>query len=114
MDTPLSSNTGVNTTSASETSTGTCAHCGRPLNASNAGLEQFLGKIGLSDDVVNNLKQQFQNVDVEQYLSTAREYLQGGGSKVKDYAKDHPGRIAAGVAVLAVGTGLLISALNRD
>ena len=116
MDTPLGNNTGANTTRSSETgSNGTCAHCGQSLNSgTNRGLEQFLGKIGISDDVVDNLKNQFQNVDVEQYLNTARDYLQGNGNKAKDFAKDNPGKVAAGVAVLAVGAGLLISALNRD
>lgn len=115
MDTPLGNNTGANTTRASETGSGSCAHCGQPLNAgTNRGLEQFLGRIGISDDMVNNLKNQFQNVDVDQYLNTAREYLSGSSNKAKDFAKDNPGKVAAGVAVLAVGAGLLISALNRD
>ena|SRR5579859_549857 len=113
MDTRIENNAGVNTASASDT--GTCAHCGQPLHSgSNKGLEQFLGKMGVSDDMINNLKTQFQNVDVEQYLNTAREYLQGSSSKAKDYARDNPGKVAAGVAVLAVGAGLLISALNKE
>ena len=43
------------------------------------------------------------------------------GSKAKEaaltateYAKENPWKVAAGVAVLAVGVGLLITALNRD
>lgn len=113
MDTRIDNNAGVNTTSASDT--GACAHCGRPLHGdTNRGLEQFLGRMGVSDDMISNLKTQFQNVDVDQYLNTAREYLQGSGSKAKDYARDNPGKVAAGVAVLAVGAGLLISALNKE
>ena len=51
----------------SSTDTGTCDHCGQPLHGGgvNRGLEQFLGKVGISDDMINNLKTQFQNVDVE-------------------------------------------------
>ena len=95
--------------------THTCAHCGQPLDAvTNRGLEQFLGRLGISDEMVNNLKTQFQNVDVEQYLNTAREYLQGSTTKAKEFAKENPGKVVAGVAVLAVGAALLISALNRD
>jgi hypothetical protein len=55
-----------------------------------------------------------QNVDVEEYLNTARDYLKSNGEKAKSFAKENPGKVAAGVAVLAVGAGLLISALNRD
>ena len=107
------------TTSATETET--CAHCGQPLNQT-AGLEQFLGRIGISEDMIRNLKTQMQNVDIDQYLDTARDYLKNAGEKVKDgsdkatrYAKENPGRVAAGVAVLAVGAGLLINSLrDRD
>ena len=106
MNTPTASDSGTTA------STGTCAHCGKPLGTH--GLEEFLGKVGISDDVINNLKGQLQNVDVEQYLNTARDYLKGNSGKVKDYAKDNPGKIAAGVAVLAVGAGLLISAMHRE
>lgn len=107
------------TTSATETET--CAHCGQPLNQT-AGLEQFLGRIGISEEMIRNLKTQIQNVDIEEYLNTARDYLKNAGDKVKDgsdkatrYAKENPGRVAAGVAVLAVGAGLLINSLrDRD
>jgi ElaB/YqjD/DUF883 family membrane-anchored ribosome-binding protein len=111
------SSTGLGTSSASEV----CAHCGQPINQ-NRGLDQFLGRLGISDDMINNLKSQIQSVDLEQYLDTAREYLRNAGDKVKPatdkaqrYAKDNPGKIAAGVAVLAVGAGLLINSLrDRD
>lgn len=111
--------TAIGTTSATETET--CAHCGQPLNQT-AGFEQFLGRIGISDDMIRNLKTQMQNVDIEEYFNTARDYLKNAGDKVKDgsdkatrYAKDNPGKIAAGVAVLAVGAGLLINSLrDRD
>lgn len=82
-----------------------CAHCGQPYDANAPG-----NTTRALDELINNLK----NIDVEQYLNTAREYLQDGGSKAKDFAKENPGKVAAGVAVLAVGAGLLISALNRD
>ena len=55
-----------------------------------------------------------QNVDVDEYLNTAREYVRSGGEKAKNFAKDNPGKVAAGVAVLAVGAGLLLSALRKD
>jgi hypothetical protein len=92
-----------------------CPTCGTKHNTGlNRGLEQFLGRLGISDEMVNNLKSSMQNVDVEEYLNTAREYLKSGSDKATTFAKENPGKVAAGVAVLAVGAGLLISALNRD
>jgi hypothetical protein len=105
--------TGLGTSSG----TGNCAHCGQSLSkgtGSGAGLEQFLGKLGISDDMISNLRTSMQNVDVEEYLNTARDYLRNGSEKATSYTKENPGKVAAGVAVLAVGAGLLISALNRD
>ena len=114
MDTPMRS--GFGETNASETgrsgsATGVCERCGQPLNR---GLEQFLSRLGISEEMIDNLKNSMQNVDVEEYLNTARDYLKQNGEKAKSFAKENPGKVAAGVAVLAVGAGLLISALNRD
>ena len=112
MDTPMGT-TGFGNTTASDISrnTGICPTCGQPTNR---GLEQFLSKLGISDDMINNLKGSLQNVDVEEYLNTARGYLKDSGTKATNFAKENPGKIAAGVAVLAVGAGLLISALNKE
>lgn len=113
MDTPMG-NTGIGTTSATdvERKTGVCPTCGQPTT--NRGLEQLLAKLGISDEMIDNLKSSFQNVDVDEYLNTARDYLKTSGSKATTFAKENPGKVAAGVAVLAVGAGLLISALNKD
>ena len=103
-------------TSATET----CAHCGQPLGG-NRSIEQFLSKIGITTEMIDELKSSMQSVDVEEYLNTAREYLRTAGDKVKPgvdkaktYTKEHPGKVAAGVAILAVGAGLLINAMNKD
>jgi hypothetical protein len=113
-----SGNTGFGVNSASElsstgTGTGTCATCGQSLRGSG-GLEQFLGRLGITDDMIDALKSQFQNVDVDEYLNTARDYLKNGSNKATTYTKDNPGKVAAGVATLALGAGLLYAALNRD
>ncbi len=90
---------------------GVCSTCGQ---STSRGLEQFLSKLGISDEMINNLKTQMQNVNVEEYLNTARDYLRDSSDKAKSFAKENPGKVAAGVAVLAVGAGLLISALKKD
>jgi hypothetical protein len=101
---------------SSGTSSGTCAACGQSLNGNrvNAGLEHFLGRLGISEDMIQKLESSVSNIDVEEYLTTARDYLREGGGKAKQYAKEHPGQLAAGVAALAVGVGLLVTALNRE
>ena len=106
--------TGFNVQSGSDTSAETCSHCGQPIHGSSS-IEQFLGKIGLSEDMITNLKAQMGNVDVEHYLDTARDYLAGvktSGNKAKEFARENPGKVAAGVAVLAVGAGILLNSLR--
>jgi hypothetical protein len=103
MDTPM------------ETSNGPCPTCGRSDAApSGRGLEEFLSRLGISEEMITNLKTSVQNIDIDEYLNTAREYLKGGSQKATTYVKENPGKVAAGVAVLAVGTGLLINAMKND
>ena len=111
QDTPTTG-FGAATATDTGTKTGICESCGQPLGQNRA-LEQFLGKIGINDEMISSLKSQMQNVDVEEYLNTAREYLKTTGDKAKTYTREHPGRVAAGVAVLAVGAGLLINAMRE-
>lgn len=91
--------------------TGTCPTCGR---SNSGGLEQFLSRLGITSDMMNNLKGQFENVDIDEYLNTARSYLKDGSNKASSYAKENPGKVAAGVAALALGAGLIYAATNRD
>jgi hypothetical protein len=102
--------TGFGVTSA--TDTGICPTCGQATT--RGGLEHFLSRLGINEEMINNLKTQFQTVDIDEYLNTAREYLKEGSTKAQAYAKENPGKVAAGVATLALGAGLLYAALNRD
>jgi hypothetical protein len=113
MDKPMRT-TAFTDSGASTSGSFACPHCGKSIPGVNRGLDQFLGKLGINEEMIGNLKSSMQNVDVEEYLNTARDYLRSGSTKARTYAKDNPGKVAAGVAVLAVGAGLLISALNRD
>ena len=107
----VASATDRGTDSSTESGTGTCPHCGQSLN--RGGLEQFLGRLGITDDMIDNLKTQFQNVEIDEYLNTAREYLKDSSGKATTYAKENPGKVAAGVAALAFGAGLIYAATNR-
>lgn len=89
-----------------------CPHCGQATNRSG-GLEQFLGRLGISDEMMSNLKNQMQNVDIDEYLNTARDYLKSSGTKAGSFAKENPGKIAAGVAALALGAGLIYAAKQK-
>ena len=104
--------TSTGSTNKTDVAGAICPTCGQ--STSNKGLEQFLGRLGISEEMVNNLKTSMQNVDIDEYLNTARDYLKNGSTKATNFAKENPGKVAAGVAVLAVGAGLLISALNRE
>lgn len=79
-----------------------CAHCGQSLN-----------KGGGIEGLLSNLRSQLGNVDVDEYLNTAREYLKGSSNKVTTYTKENPAKVAAGVAALALGAGLIYAAVNR-
>jgi len=95
--------------------TGVCPHCGQSMKGgSGSGLEQFLGRLGITEDMITNLKTQFQNVEIDEYLNTARDYLKDSSGKASSYAKENPGKVAAGVAALALGAGLIYAATNRD
>lgn len=105
---------GLGVTSASE-GTGSrsevCPHCGQAMN--RGGVEQFLSRLGINEEMIENLRGQFANVDIDEYLNTAREYLKGSSDKASTYAKENPGKVAAGVAALALGAGLIFAKVNR-
>lgn len=108
----VTSATDSGTGGSTASGTDTCPHCGQSLNR-GGGLEQFLGRLGITDDMIDNLKTQFQNVEIDEYLNTAREYLKSSSGKATTYAKENPGKVAAGVAALAFGAGLIYAATNR-
>ena len=93
-------------TDSGAAATGVCASCGQALGG-NRGLQQFLSKLGISEEMIGNL-------NLDEYLNTARDYLKSGTNKATAFAKENPGKVAAGAAALALGAGLLISALNRE
>lgn len=110
--TDFSTSAGGSFGAQSGTDASICPHCGQ--STGGGGLEQFLGRLGITGDMVNNLKGQFQNVDIDEYMNTARDFLKNNGGKAGTYAKENPGKVAAGVAALALGAGLLYAAVNRD
>jgi hypothetical protein len=119
QDTPMSgfgtatsSDRGPAPTGSLRGTPGVCPTCGHSEGV-NSGLEQFLGRLGISDDMIEELKTSFQNVDIEEYLDTARDYLRESSNKASMFAKENPRKVVAGVALAAVGAGLLLRALSR-
>lgn len=94
---------------SSATDSGACPTCGH----SKAGLEQLLGRLGITEEMINSLKGQFQNVDIDEYLNNAKTYLKDGSDKATSFAKENPGKVAAGVAALALGAGLIFAATRE-
>ena len=112
MDTPRDrfGNASANESGGQPVAGSVCPHCGQRINA---GLEQFLGKLGLGEDVIDNIRNAINNADIEEHLNQAREYLRSNRGKAKEFAKENPGKMAAGIAILAIGAGLLINAAKR-
>jgi hypothetical protein len=102
----------VHDTKFSGNDTGICPHCGQALESSD--LEQLLGRLGITQEMLSNLKDQFQNVDVDEYLTTARESLKRSGNDLQLYVKENPAKVAAGVAALALGAGLVWSSFAHQ
>ena len=59
----FSTSGGFNTQSS--TDSGICPHCGQSTSG-RSGLEQFLGRLGITDEMINNLKTQFQNIEIDE------------------------------------------------
>lgn len=102
MDTPMSSGYGEASVREGGATTGT-----------SPGLEQLLRKLGINDAMIENIRTSLQDVNLEEYLDSARDLLRENAEKAKDFARENPGKIAAGAVLLAVGLGLLISASKR-
>lgn len=90
-----------------------CEHCGAPITNTTA-VEQLLARLGLSDDMIAKVKSATANIDVDEYVTTAREYLKTSTDKATKFTKENPAKVAAGVAVLALGAGLVINAMRKD
>ncbi|MEK6373779.1 MAG: hypothetical protein AABO58_13915 [Acidobacteriota bacterium] len=89
-----------------------CPDCGARIG--DSGAFQLLGRLGINEEMVTSLKSSITDVDVEEHLAIAREYLRSSTSKAAGYAKENPGKVAAGIAVVAIGAGMLISALRNQ
>jgi len=88
-----------------------CPDCGAVIPPDHE-LHGFFGRLGINEDMISSLKSSMENVDVNECLATARDYLKISSSKAAQLAVDNPGKVATGVAVLAIGAGLLVSSMR--
>jgi hypothetical protein len=70
--------------------------------------DDLLEHVGLDATALAKIRE----FGIEKCIVRAEEYLAASGRGVKRYAQDNPGKVTAGVAVLALGAGLLLGALR--
>lgn len=58
---------------------------------------RFLKKVGFEDSEIESLRLRMESLDVE-----------GSWNRARDYARQNPGKVLGGVAVLLLGAGLLV------
>src|SRR5258708_29603045 len=103
QDTPMngfgtstSTDRGPGPTSSPRSTPSVCPTCGH-VETVNSGLEQFLGRLGISDDMIEELKTSFQKVDLDEYLDTAPDYLNEPREKASMLAMQNPRKAVTGV-----------------
>lgn len=108
--TDLQTSTPFGATNASDT-VERCDSCGQTLNQSE-GVEALLAKIGLNEQMLTKVREALGDLDLEEQLRSVKTYLSDSTGKAKDYAKANPGKVAGGIAALAIGAGLLVNSLR--
>ncbi len=84
-----------------DTEAATCNQCGQSVPAGS-----FI------ESLLEIVRSQFTNADIDEYLETAREYLKASSDKVSAYTRENPAKVTS-VAALALGAGLVYSATRR-
>lgn len=90
------------TTSAMETSGGL-----------SSGIVSVLEKFGVNEEQLNSVRETLKNVNIDQSLERAKEQVTESITKAREYAKRNPAAVAAGLAVLVIGAGLIAAAASR-
>lgn len=80
----------------------------------SAGIVSVLEKFGVGENQINAVRDTLKNVNIDQQLDKAKEQVTDSLNKARDYAKQNPGAVLAGVAVLVIGAGLLASSMKKD
>lgn len=88
-----------------------CTTCGETHTAgtTEAGFENMLGRLGLSDEAIGKMRTSLENLDFEGYFNDAKKYLGKQATKARDYTKENKTVVAAAVGAVAVAAGVLIA-----
>jgi hypothetical protein len=91
---------------------------GEDSSAMEAGLTSavvaLLEKMGVQQDQINTVKEALQNANIDESLEKAKEQVTETFGKARDYAKQNPKAVIAGLAVVAIGAGLITAAAKRN
>ena len=79
----------------------------------SAGILSLLEKFGVNEAQISSVRETLEKANVDQALDKAREQVNDAVGKAKTYAKQNPGAVLAGIAVLVVGAGLIAGAALR-
>jgi hypothetical protein len=81
----------------------------------SAGIVTLLEKFGVNESQISSVRESLEKANVDQALDKAREQVNDAVGKARTYAKQNPGAVLAGIAVLVVGAGLIAgAALKRN
>jgi hypothetical protein len=88
--------------STKEPEAATCNECGQSVPPGS-----FI------ESLLEIVRSQFTNADIDDYLETAREYLKASSGKVSTWTRENPAKATTSVAALALGAGLVYSMTRR-
>jgi hypothetical protein len=79
-----------------------------------ASVVALLEKMGVQQEQINTVREALQNANVDESLEKAKEQVTETFGKARDYAKQNPKAVIAGLAVVAIGAGLITAAAKRN
>jgi hypothetical protein len=80
----------------------------------SSGIVSILEKLGVSETQINSVRETLKSVNLDDSLEKAKESVTDSLNKAKNYAKENPGAVLGGLAVLVIGAGLLAGAVKRS
>ena len=79
----------------------------------SASVVNLLERFGVDESQLNSVRDTLKNVNLDQSLERAKETVTDSIGKAREYAKKNPAAVAAGLAVLVIGAGLIAAAATR-
>lgn len=99
--------------SLSTSSFGTTEASETAASGFSTSIVSMLEKFGVNETQLNSVRETLKNVNLDQSLERAKEQVTDSIGKAREYAKKNPAAVAAGLAVLVIGAGLIAAAATR-